>query len=353
MRAVHGSRERQGGPVATRAGRCDAGDEVIGGPVPAAPGVELWWMRLDVPAPVALTPAEQQRAAALIDPMHRARWCTARSAVRRILAAQLACAPLEVRIEAGPRGKPRVAGGRLRFNDSRSRDLAVCAVSWSAEVGVDVEAISPAVEVEAIARRFFSPAEQRIVTALEGEPRRAAFFAHWTAKEAYLKGVGTGLVDDLAGVDLAGAWPGPLTFDGWTVTAVGHPTATPPRWPGRPARRDRHCRGRRCRHARPTLGAGRPSPRRRPHLRRAVRAGRRPGRTAPGPRRGRRRPGRALPPAFGGPGGGHPRDRAGRRRLRRHRPGLPGGADGRDARRLRFRRPRHRTGQRALSRLRG
>jgi len=60
-------------------------------------------------------------------------------------------------------------------------------------VGVDVEAIDPSLDMDAIARRFFAPAEASSLLALQRNERPTQFFRDWCRKEAVLKAVGAGL----------------------------------------------------------------------------------------------------------------------------------------------------------------
>ena len=65
--------------------------------------------------------------------------------------------------------------------------------SWRREVGVDIEREAPERADLDVARRMFTPDE---ALALEGMPpalRCRAFFALWTAREAYTKAIGRGL----------------------------------------------------------------------------------------------------------------------------------------------------------------
>jgi 4'-phosphopantetheinyl transferase len=61
------------------------------------------------------------------------------------------------------------------------------------EVGVDVEEKRRKVEYLALAERFFAPSEWRYLQTLTDDDLPAAFFAVWTLKEAFVKGIGRGL----------------------------------------------------------------------------------------------------------------------------------------------------------------
>jgi 4'-phosphopantetheinyl transferase len=71
--------------------------------------------------------------------------------------------------------------------------MAVCAVSRSGVVGVDVEAVSRDTDLAGLAQRFFAPPEAAAVAAASGLEQREAFFRFWTLKEAYMKARGLGL----------------------------------------------------------------------------------------------------------------------------------------------------------------
>jgi 4'-phosphopantetheinyl transferase len=71
------------------------------------------------------------------------------------------------------------------------------------EVGVDVEKVRRDVELEQIARRFFSAHEQMQLAALPADERVDAFFRCWTRKEAYIKATGDGLSLPLTQFDVS------------------------------------------------------------------------------------------------------------------------------------------------------
>jgi 4'-phosphopantetheinyl transferase len=119
----------------------------------------------------------------------------AHRALRDILA-RFTTADLE--FAAAPNGKPWLPGApELKFNLSRSRDIALVAVTLGAEVGVDIERFRPLPEYAAIAERFFPPGE-------EAPTDERDFFRRWTRLEALLKASGIGLYGMGAGVE--GEW---------------------------------------------------------------------------------------------------------------------------------------------------
>jgi 4'-phosphopantetheinyl transferase len=71
--------------------------------------------------------------------------------------------------------------------------VALFAFVLSADVGIDVERIRPLTDMDEIARRFFSEEEVVDLHRLPMRSQERAFFACWTAKEAYIKGIGEGL----------------------------------------------------------------------------------------------------------------------------------------------------------------
>jgi 4'-phosphopantetheinyl transferase len=193
----------------------------------------VWSCSLDLPEPAwlelvaCLVPAERSDAEQRIDWFDRRRLLAARAWRRHLLAAELRCDPGDVAITVDEGGKPRIADSRnaeLRFSTSRSRDLTLVAVSRRMEVGVDVEAVDPATDVERFAARFLSVGEQHALSHQPRTQRRASVFACWTRKEAYLKGTGDGLAVPPASVEVWAGDDRPVTLGGWSV----HPLAVGP-----------------------------------------------------------------------------------------------------------------------------
>jgi len=175
-----------------------------GPPTPRAEGdaVHLWRVDLDVADNLVedlrglLSEDELARADRFVYEIHGARFVVGRGVLRRLLAAYLGAQPESLRFGYGPKGKPRLeqpdADG-LQFNVSHSGGRALIAVSQGREVGVDVERINAERAAEAIARRFFAPAEVAEFLSLPDDERVVGFFNAWTRKEAYMKATGQGL----------------------------------------------------------------------------------------------------------------------------------------------------------------
>jgi len=140
----------------------------------------------------------------------RRRYVAARGMLRQLLSARLGTHPRAVEFSYGAHGKPCLApgsaAGDLRFNVSHTGDFALFAFSRGREVGVDVEAVLPMRDADAVARHYFSRSEFRAYRALEPGAREAGFFTCWTRKEAYLKALGGGLQSALSEFDVPPGW---------------------------------------------------------------------------------------------------------------------------------------------------
>jgi 4'-phosphopantetheinyl transferase len=160
--------------------------------------VRVWRVALDQPPArvrelsALLDRAERERAAGFVRDVDRDRFVVAHAALRRILGDWVGAAPASLRFHAGPNEKPLLRGGP-HFNLSHSDGVALIAVSARGPVGVDVERVRPDCDVDAVAGRWFAPAELDRLRSVCGEERRARFFRLWTCKESCLKAGGLSL----------------------------------------------------------------------------------------------------------------------------------------------------------------
>jgi 4'-phosphopantetheinyl transferase len=164
--------------------------------------VDIWVTHLDEVA------GEMDRLRGLLDRMEMDRAArfrseparrhfSARRAIRRLLLGRyLGQPPQDIVFLDAPGLKPQIEGFRLRelhFNESASAALAVFAIGHGMELGIDVERIRPVPDAPGIVRRFGSASEAADFRVLQEEDRDAAFLRWWTAKEAFVKMIGSGL----------------------------------------------------------------------------------------------------------------------------------------------------------------
>ena len=166
---------------------------------------------------VHLSAAERVRAASFHFERDARRWAVGRSLLRSTLGGLLCADPAALVFESGPFGKPFLPDCPLGFSVSHSGSAFLIALAWNTDVGVDIERLRDDFAPEAIALQVFSFKEQ---AALEQAPlgeRPAAFLAQWTAKEAYVKALGTGLSFPLTRLTLTLNPDGRYTADDLTA----------------------------------------------------------------------------------------------------------------------------------------
>ena len=78
----------------------------------------------------------------------------------------------------------------VAFNISHSESRGLIALSTHGAVGIDLEAIHPLPELQALAKRYFSATEQTTLDEVSGAQETERFYQIWTRKEALVKGLG-------------------------------------------------------------------------------------------------------------------------------------------------------------------
>lgn len=162
-----------------------------------------------------LPPDEQERAAAFRNEEGKTAFIICRFLLRRLLAAYTGMPGSTLALVYGPNGRPELRDvPELRFSISHTGHRALLAFARDAAIGVDIEDVNRRVEPEALAERFFTPAEFQEFDSLPTEMRRQAFFLCWTRKEALAKALGVGVPAALKqfSVSLAPGVPPALTW---------------------------------------------------------------------------------------------------------------------------------------------
>jgi 4'-phosphopantetheinyl transferase len=180
-----------------------------------------------------LSEDERRRAERFVAERDRRRFVVSHGALRTILSMYTIVDTLAIAFNYGEFGKPSLAdeiGGGIRFNLSHSGDIAMCAVTYGCEVGVDVEEIRDDVSFEPIATQFFSAKEQRLLANVGRAARAETFTRIWVQKEAYFKATGRGIGADASGfsVSLDGGEDSAVTMDDsgvqWAIRELSAPS---------------------------------------------------------------------------------------------------------------------------------
>jgi 4'-phosphopantetheinyl transferase len=146
---------------------------------------------------------EQERAARFKVASACEQFVISRAFLRIALGKYLGIAGRDVRFQIAEYGKPELASSSdIKFNLSHTDDAAVLAVTRKRPVGIDVERVRDNVDALELAGRFFSASEAQWLRSQPAARRLGSFFACWTAKEAYIKALGTGLSMPLAGFSI-------------------------------------------------------------------------------------------------------------------------------------------------------
>ena len=164
-------------------------------PAPSAPTlppgkVHVWRVDLDVPPArlaalaATLSGIERERALRFRFDRHRDRWTAARGALRVILAGYLRQPAASLDLAADANTKPFLrendAPAPLRFSLAHTDGVALVAVAWQREVGVDIEREAPDRADLGVARRMFTADETLALAGMPPALRCRAFFALWT-----------------------------------------------------------------------------------------------------------------------------------------------------------------------------
>ncbi|MCH0542325.1 4'-phosphopantetheinyl transferase superfamily protein [Streptomyces sp. MUM 203J] len=197
-----------------------------------APGqLDLWLVRppkTGGAASLDLSPLdrnERHRAASFVRPADGLLYASAHLALRRLLGAYLGIAARDVTFVREPcpccgksHGRPAVAtpDPPLHFSLSHSSGLALVAVA-AVTVGADLEKL-PRAETVAICSEALHPGEREELARVPETERQELFSRLWTRKEAYLKGLGTGLSRSPS-ADYLGADPARRPA-GWSVIDI-------------------------------------------------------------------------------------------------------------------------------------
>jgi 4'-phosphopantetheinyl transferase len=141
---------------------------------------------------------EMEKAQRYIRQSDRDRYIFSHGLLRSLLGAYVGCAPQQLVFETEQDGKPFLAASNssdsIRFNMSHSENMVLIGVTRGIEVGIDVEHIRRIPDARQIVNSIFSVDERKFLNSVPPGEFEEGFFAYWTSKEAFLKGIGKGLL---------------------------------------------------------------------------------------------------------------------------------------------------------------
>lgn len=143
-----------------------------------------------------LDAAERARAAAFRFERDRRRFVARRALLRIFLGGRLGRPPETVRYTRNAFGKPHLADGGPAFNTSHAGGITLYAFGQGEtgdDIGCDIAWCDPDLPALALAPHGLPPTDQHRLARLPPRDRARAFIEAWTAQEAYVKALGTGL----------------------------------------------------------------------------------------------------------------------------------------------------------------
>jgi len=139
-----------------------------------------------------LSPDEQIRVHSFYFDKDKRQYIASRYALRQILSLYLPVQARELHFTYSKFEKPTLPDADVQFNVSHSYGKAIVAIAKK-PIGIDIEWSLREVELDELAKRFFSKKEATEFLKLEEREKQRYFFYIWTKKEAVIKAIGEGL----------------------------------------------------------------------------------------------------------------------------------------------------------------
>lgn len=147
-----------------------------------------------------------------------------RAELRRLVGEVLGMPPADVPLRAGTHGRPELDVPGTDVSCSRSDGRGLVALSLTGRLGIDLERITPWHD-DVLDEGWLSPGERAALRDLDPASRALAAARCWSRKEALLKGIGTGLTDAMADLEV-GVDDRCVAVGGWSVGSLPAPPGT-------------------------------------------------------------------------------------------------------------------------------
>jgi len=140
---------------------------------------------------------EQERAKRFRFDHHRNRYIILHYAMRKILSRYMQIPPRKIEIDKGTYGKPFIKeqshNQLISFNASSTSNMIAFICAQNRNIGIDIECIDPKLNIDSIIPSLFSLNETKLFQLIDDSNRLEHVLRFWTAKEAYVKALGSGL----------------------------------------------------------------------------------------------------------------------------------------------------------------
>ena len=184
--------------------------------------IHIWWSILDQPAGLVnsykhmLSNAEQKRINNLKFRLLRDRQIVSKSILRQVISKYLNIDNEAIEFRYNKFGKPLLSSKledfKLNFNISHSEQIGIFAFAKGKSIGVDVEKIKCSLKIEDVIELCLSDFEKNWFYEVAPEIRKEVFYKIWTAKEAFIKALGTGFFFPVKNIDFKLNGDNDLTF---------------------------------------------------------------------------------------------------------------------------------------------
>lgn len=145
-----------------------------------------------------LSVAERERAEKMPVKKFQQRFINGRGYLRFCLSHYVRQDLHQTELTEGEKGKLYLADTDLFFNLAHTDYMAIFAFNLNNEIGVDIEKQRPMRNLQAIAKRVFTPVELEYLQSANNQEN--AFFTLWTRKEAVIKASGKGITSNLQSI---------------------------------------------------------------------------------------------------------------------------------------------------------
>jgi len=143
-----------------------------------------------------LSDEERSRAARFRSHRNRDFFIWRRAIRRAFLSSRIGVSARDIRFGTNQNGKPFIANQNLlthvHFSMSHTGNFLLLAISNLRELGIDIESVHDAVDVEPLIYAGCNAAERAALMEIPRNHRARAFLQLWTRKEACIKALGAG-----------------------------------------------------------------------------------------------------------------------------------------------------------------